>query len=67
MWETIYWDNGLDFCPDVLYQSGIPLELQNHAWYFLRSLMVGAVGRFLESPRITRIYTNFLVGFFCGL
>ena len=24
-WETIYWDNGLDFCPDVLYKIGIPL------------------------------------------
>lgn len=23
-WETIYWDNGLDFCPDVLYQLGSP-------------------------------------------
>ncbi|MBI4646258.1 MAG: DUF2442 domain-containing protein [Bacteroidia bacterium] len=21
-WETIYWDNGLDFCPDVLYNMG---------------------------------------------
>jgi len=21
-WETIYWDNGLDFCPDVLYNIG---------------------------------------------
>lgn len=21
-WETIYWDNGLDFCPDVLYDMG---------------------------------------------
>lgn len=19
-WKTIFWDNGLDFCPDVLYQ-----------------------------------------------
>jgi hypothetical protein len=27
-WETIYWDNGLDFCPDVLYQMGIPLEIE---------------------------------------
>jgi hypothetical protein len=27
-WETIYWDNGLDFCPDVLYQMGVPLERQ---------------------------------------
>lgn len=25
-WETIYWDNGLDFCPDVLYQLGIPVQ-----------------------------------------
>jgi hypothetical protein len=25
-WETVYWDNGLDFCPDVLYQLGTPLE-----------------------------------------
>ncbi|MFH1321087.1 MAG: DUF2442 domain-containing protein [Bacteroidota bacterium] len=21
-WETIYWNNGLDFCPDVLYDMG---------------------------------------------
>jgi len=28
-WETIYWDNGLDFCPDVLYQMGIPVERQS--------------------------------------
>ncbi|MBW8051498.1 MAG: DUF2442 domain-containing protein [Cytophagales bacterium] len=21
-WETIYWDNGIDFCPDVLYSWG---------------------------------------------
>ncbi len=20
-WETIYWDNGLDFCPDSLYKN----------------------------------------------
>jgi hypothetical protein len=25
-WETIYWDNGLDFCPDVLYKIGIPIK-----------------------------------------
>ena len=25
-WETIFWDNGLDFCPDVLYQLGTPVE-----------------------------------------
>lgn len=25
-WETIYWDNGLDFCPDVLYGLGTPVE-----------------------------------------
>ena len=25
-WETIYWDNGLDFCPDVLYSLGKTLE-----------------------------------------
>ena len=30
-WETIYWDNGLDFCPDVLYQLGVPLEKQSNA------------------------------------
>ena len=29
-WETIYWDNGLDFCPDVLYQLGTPLKKENH-------------------------------------
>ena len=23
-WATIYWDNGLDFCPDVLYQMSVP-------------------------------------------
>ena len=28
-WETIYWDNGLDFCPDVLYQIGITENNQN--------------------------------------
>ena len=22
-WETIYWDNGIDFCPDVLYSWGL--------------------------------------------
>jgi hypothetical protein len=27
-WDTIYWDNGLDFCPDVLYRMGIPLEIE---------------------------------------
>lgn len=21
-WGTIYWDNGIDFCPDVLYSLG---------------------------------------------
>ncbi len=21
-WETIFWDNGIDFCPDVLYSLG---------------------------------------------
>lgn len=21
-WQTIYWDNGIDFCPDVLYSLG---------------------------------------------
>ena len=25
-WETIYWDNGLDFCPDSLYQMGEETE-----------------------------------------
>ncbi len=25
-WETVYWDNGLDFCPDALYRLGTPLE-----------------------------------------
>jgi len=22
--ETIYWDNGIDFCPDVLYGMSVP-------------------------------------------
>ena len=26
-WETIYWDNGLDFCPDTLYMLGAKTEL----------------------------------------
>lgn len=30
-WDTIYWDNGLDFCPDVLYSLGCPLEKQSSA------------------------------------
>jgi hypothetical protein len=30
-WETIYWDNGLDFCPDVLYRLGTPVKAQNTA------------------------------------
>ena len=25
-WETIYWDNGIDFCPDVLYMDGEPVS-----------------------------------------
>jgi len=24
--ESIYWDNGIDFCPDTLYSWGVPLE-----------------------------------------
>ena len=28
-WETIYWENGLDFCPDVLYELGIPVQQQD--------------------------------------
>jgi hypothetical protein len=29
-WETIYWDNGLDFCPDALYKMGYPLKKREY-------------------------------------
>ena len=25
-WETIYWDNGIDFCPDMLYMQGSAID-----------------------------------------
>lgn len=25
-WETVYWENGIDFCPDVLYMEGEPVN-----------------------------------------
>lgn len=32
-WETIYWENGLDFCPDVLYMmaKNIPFKHNDEA------------------------------------